>query len=131
MTFGLQKPNNITHLFGSWLNGFRGGYKYLILLGISALCWAIWLCRNDIVFDKAKKQTCLHILFRATYLTRSWAILQKEEDRETVALACRALETTAMEIFAAMDGSLETGFASNLFFIEAVREFSFVLCGTL
>ena len=40
------------------------------------------------------------MLFRATYRTRTWAILQKEEDRDLIADACRALEVTAMDIFA-------------------------------
>jgi hypothetical protein len=56
--------------------------------------------RNDIVFQKTKSQTSLQILFRATYLTRAWAILHKEEDREAIATACRMLETVGMDFFA-------------------------------
>jgi len=55
--------------------------------------------RNDVVFHNNKKQTALQILFRATYFTMTWAILQKEEDRDLFADACRALEVTAMDIF--------------------------------
>ena len=40
------------------------------------------------------------MLFKATNLTRTWTILQKEEDRDLIADACRALEVTAMDIFA-------------------------------
>ena len=53
----------------------------------------------DIVFHKSQKQTCLRILFRATYLARTWMLLQKEEDKDTISTACRAMESTAMEIF--------------------------------
>ena len=28
--------------------------KKLIMVGVSALLWAIWRCTNDIVFDKKK-----------------------------------------------------------------------------
>jgi len=69
-------------------------------MGVSALCWAFWLCRNDIIFDNVKKQTGLQILFKATHLVRMWVILHKEEDRDTISAMCRALESTAMEIFA-------------------------------
>ena len=87
-------------MFGSWLFGIKGGHKNLLYMGVSVLCWAFWLCRNDIVFDNVKKQTGLQILFRATHLVRTWAILHKEEDRDAISAACRALESTAMEIFA-------------------------------
>ena len=69
-SFGLQKPNNIIHMFGSWLQGVRWKKRSLILMGVSAVCWAIWLSRNDIVFDKASIQSCLQIFFRATHWIR-------------------------------------------------------------
>ena len=71
----------------------------LILTGVSAICWAMWLSRNDIVFDKVNPQPCLQILFRATYGIRFWALLQKE-DKLTISENCRVLEPIVMEIFA-------------------------------
>ena len=100
ITFGLSKPNSVVHLFGTWLQGLKRRQKNIMFPGLCALLWAVWLSRNDIVFQKTQKQTVLQILFRATYFTRMWAILQKEEDRKTVIDACRALEVTAMDIFA-------------------------------
>ena len=40
------------------------------------------------------------MLFKATNLTRTWAILQKKEDIGLITDAWRALEVTAMDIFA-------------------------------
>ena len=60
------------------------GKKSLIFTDVSAVCWAMWLSRNDIVFDKVNPQPCLQILFRATYWIRFWALLQKEEDMNTI-----------------------------------------------
>ncbi|KAL5682227.1 hypothetical protein ACJX0J_008612, partial [Zea mays] len=31
--------------------------KQLLLVGASAICWAIWLSRNDVVFDKSPMKT--------------------------------------------------------------------------
>ena len=73
--------------------------KKIMFTGLCALLWSIWLSKNDVVFYNTQKQTILRILFRATYLTRTWAILQKVEDRDLIADACRALEVTAMDIF--------------------------------
>ena len=56
--------------------------------------------RNDIVFQKTKNQTFLHIFFSTTYLTRVLTILHKDEDREAIAAACRMLETVAMDFYA-------------------------------
>ena len=76
-----------------------GHTKKIVNAGLCALCWAIWLNRNDIIFLKSQKQTYLQILFRATYLVTMWMQLQKEEDMDTISTACRAMESTAMEIF--------------------------------
>ena len=99
ITFGLTKSNNIVHLFGSWLQDFMWEKKKVLFTCLCALLWSIWLSRNDVFFHNTQKQTVLQILIRATYLTRSWAILQKEEDIGLIADARRALEVTAMDIF--------------------------------
>ena len=52
-TFVLNPPRSITHLFGNWLRGVGTKLKRQLLVGASALCWAIWLNRNDVVFDKS------------------------------------------------------------------------------
>jgi hypothetical protein len=33
------------------LTGMDGKTKAKICIGISAICWSIWNCRNDIVFN--------------------------------------------------------------------------------
>jgi hypothetical protein len=43
---------NISHMFGSWLNGFRRDVKPLLLLRAATTCWSLWLRRNDLVFEK-------------------------------------------------------------------------------
>jgi hypothetical protein len=58
-----------------------------ILLGVVALCWTIWLNRNDMVFHNVKSNT-----FMLVYKT--------EEAREILKKMCRLLETVIMEVFA-------------------------------
>jgi hypothetical protein len=38
-------------MFGPWLQGIRQDLKYLILLGAAVTCWAMWLCKNAMVFE--------------------------------------------------------------------------------
>jgi hypothetical protein len=46
-------------MFGSWLNGVGLKLQNQILLGAVALCWALWLNRNDVVFNKDKSNIYL------------------------------------------------------------------------
>ena len=90
----------VNHMFTYWLNGLRKQRKYQALVGACAILWAIWLTRNDITFNCAQVFSSLQVLFRGTYWIRFWALLQKEEERQLVLEGCRALECSAMEIFA-------------------------------
>ena len=90
---------NILHMFNGWLIGLNKKLMYKILVGASAVCWAIWLSRNDMVFNNSRVVTPLQVIFRGTYWIRYWALLQ-ENERPHVTLGCRVVETTAMEFFA-------------------------------
>jgi hypothetical protein len=57
------------------------------------------------VFDKVAAPFYLQTIFRKTYWTRFWSLLQKEEDRHLVKIGCRTIETVAMEVFARHDWS--------------------------
>jgi hypothetical protein len=46
----LSRPRSINHMFGNWLNNQNKDFKQLIRVGVATICWAIWKCRNDIVF---------------------------------------------------------------------------------
>ena len=57
ITFGIQPTSSIANMFGPWLNGFRPKLKSRILVGATAICWTIWLNRNDMVFEGGKSNT--------------------------------------------------------------------------
>jgi hypothetical protein len=86
-------------MFTYWLGGINRKTKSQILVGASAVCWAVWLTRNDIVFDKAIAPSYLQVIFRGAYWIRSWSLLQKD-DRHVMKMGCRTIETVAMELFA-------------------------------
>ena len=100
ITFGIHPPSSISDMFGSWLHGIGAKLKNQILLGAVALCWAMWLNRNDVVFNNAKTNTFLQVIFRATYWIRHWSLLSKEEERPIFKNGCQILETVIMEVFA-------------------------------
>jgi hypothetical protein len=40
----------------------------LILTGVASLCWALWLSRNDLMFDTCTQKTYMQVIYRATYM---------------------------------------------------------------
>jgi hypothetical protein len=73
--------------------------RKIFLIGTGAMLWAMWLSRNEIVFDKTPVLSYMQVIHRATHWTRAWSVFQKEEERNMLQDACRLLETLKMEIF--------------------------------
>ena len=100
-TFGIREPTSIQDMGSSWLQEFDKETKAKIYVGAIAICWALWISRNDVVFDKKPIITYLQVLFRGTYWCRFWGLLQRrEEDIVRIKVACRTLEVSMMQIFA-------------------------------
>ena len=97
---GINPPSSISYLFGNWLVGINRKLMYLLLVGASALCLAIWLSRNDVVFDKVRVSSAMQVIFKGTHWFRFWSLLQREEDRPILQDMARRLETSVMEIYA-------------------------------
>jgi hypothetical protein len=62
-------------MFGNWLNGVQKQTKAQIRVGVCALVWAIWNCRNDMVFTKKKGTTHFFIGYSYGYLLDSRLVL--------------------------------------------------------
>jgi hypothetical protein len=95
----LTQPRSISHMFGTWLSNQHKDFKPLIWVGVAAICWAIWKCRNGIVFKKTKFNSVLQVIFRGAYWLRFWAQLQrKEQAKDTLIAMSRKLEVVALQI---------------------------------
>jgi hypothetical protein len=69
ITFGLSKLTNIKHVFGGWVQRMNDKDRKLLLVGVGAMFWTIWLSQNDIVFNKTPIYSCMQVVFRMTYWT--------------------------------------------------------------
>jgi hypothetical protein len=78
-TYGIQPPVNFTHMFGYWLGGFPRKLRKQLLVGVVALCWAIWLTRNNAVLNRSYPNSYLQVLFRGTFWARHWSQLSEKE----------------------------------------------------
>ena len=96
---GLTPPRSISHMLENWLLNFDNNERRVILVRAAALCWAIWRCRNDIIFNKTKYSSFMQTVFRGTYWLRLWAQLQhKYMIKVMFRKASLALEVVALEI---------------------------------
>ena len=65
--FNLVPPVSMAHMFGNWLNGIPQVLKSQLLVGVSALCWSIWLYRNDVIFDNKNITNHLQVILLSGY----------------------------------------------------------------
>jgi exonuclease III len=94
----LKQPRSIQHMFGNWLANQHKNIKPLIWVGVSAFFWAIWNCRNDVIFKKTKFISIMQVIFRGAYWLRFWAQLQRDEQAmENLIALSKKLEVIALE----------------------------------
>jgi hypothetical protein len=53
VTFNIDMPTSVAHLFNDWATGFGAQFKKLAPVGTAALCKALWTSRDDMVFDNS------------------------------------------------------------------------------
>ena len=58
----LDEPCSVSHLFCGWLGGFSKELKPLLQLGATATYRSLWLCINDISFEKKKHILFVHVI---------------------------------------------------------------------
>jgi hypothetical protein len=110
LMFGISPPLSMEDLFVTWSKKSSKPQNALLLTAASALCWTIWLTRNEVVFDKCRPKLYLQVLFRGTYWLRQWAKLQRREVlRDQLLRAGQRLETSALQFFSS------NGWLSNNF----------------
>ena len=97
--FNILPPTNVTNMFGNWLNGVPKTDKDRIRIGVSALCWSIWITRNDMVFNKQNGTNFLQVIRRATHWIQLWAFLLPEDQREPMVTGCNRMLAVAQDFF--------------------------------
>ena len=100
ITFNIDILKSISHVYRLWLSKYRANIKYQIFVWVGTICWAIWISRNDIVFNKVRFFTPMQVIYKGTHWIRTWSVFQKEEKRNILKQAGASLERVTMEIFA-------------------------------
>ena len=66
-----------------------------IRLGICALVWALWNCKNDLVSNKVVHANFLQVIRMATHWIREWSLLLPVGQRTLMDSGCTRLEMVA------------------------------------
>src|SRR6266498_2904531 len=91
-------------MFGAWLDGFDKSLTSIALLGAAITVWAIWLHRNDMVFEKKTISSPLQVIYTISHWLRAWAVLQKAELQVTVVAASQSLVRVITDYFSQARG---------------------------
>jgi hypothetical protein len=97
LLFRILPTQSIDDLFNRWSKLASKKYNALLLTAASALCCAIWITRNEVVFDKCRSKSFLRVFFRGTHWLRQWA--NYSDLREQLTQAGQHLEISALHFF--------------------------------
>jgi hypothetical protein len=62
VTFNIDMTISVVYLFNDWANDVGNRFKKLILVGVAALYYVMWIKRNNMMFDKSLTKIYMHIL---------------------------------------------------------------------
>ena len=90
---------NIANLFGTWLNGIDKVTKARIRIGVAAILWTIWNCRNDIIFNNKFSTHYLQVIHQACSSIHLWSFLLPVDQRGLMDAGCSRLLAIMRAIF--------------------------------
>lgn len=98
-THHITPPTSITNMFGNWLNGMERKNKARICVRVSALCWSIWTCQNNIIFNKQSGSNFLYIISLAAHWIHLWSLLLPVDQREPMLFGCNRLLRVTQDFY--------------------------------
>ena len=76
-----------------------------MLVGVSAVLWTLWKCRNDVIFERKRINDPLGTVKLICNWILDWSILHiKVPERRILQLGTKVVERVASEIFKASQG---------------------------
>jgi hypothetical protein len=78
-----------------WFYSFLPGGEKFYMVRMAAVCWAIWILRNKMMFEKYIHRKPAEIVFMVCSFLMHWAGLQKEGDKMMLASGVKKLMSTA------------------------------------
>lgn len=100
--FGLTcPPADIHQLMTKWIGGFGRRTRKLILVGLIAVVWNIWIARNSACFKQKWPSEPVQVIFDICRCIELWAKMRKEADQDLLVKGAKVLSQVAIEVFGA------------------------------
>ena len=87
------------NMFGNWLAGVDKQTKARIRIGVCTFVWAIWNCRNDVIFNKVGGVHFLQVVHKALYWIHLWSFLLPPQQRGLMDSGCTRMMAVVRAIF--------------------------------
>lgn len=65
---------------------------------IGEVCWAVWLVRNDWVFEHNLVKSPSQVVYKSMSFIQKWCALLKEEDWELLGRWCEAIRMQLIQV---------------------------------
>ena len=89
-------PKNLWQAI-TWFYSFLPGGKKIYMIGLAAVCWAIWIVRNKVTFDEHIVRSPSEVLFTMCSFLLYWLGLQVGNDRDALVGGTRKLMKMAAD----------------------------------
>ncbi|XBI41129.1 hypothetical protein VPH35_125623 [Triticum aestivum] len=90
-------PNSLWQAY-SWCYVYFPNGEIYYIVGIAALCWAIWTCRNGVTFESKRLKTHFECCFSVCAFLGYWAGLLKQEDAADLRTGVDMLKNSAARL---------------------------------
>ena len=90
--------------FWQWILGLLPHRNQFHMVGLAAICWAIWTSRNKSCFEQKIINSPTEILCSASFFLKYWAGLQMGQNKDELELGAAALLKTALHFHAQAHG---------------------------
>jgi len=92
--------------FWQWISALLPNSKQYHMIGLAAICWAIWTARNKCCFEKKLIRSPTEIVCSISSLLKHWAGLQADQGKEELEAGAEALLKTALHFHAQAAGEV-------------------------
>ncbi|KAE8781829.1 hypothetical protein D1007_44845 [Hordeum vulgare] len=90
-------PNSIWQFY-AWIHAFLTDCNEIYTVGLTKICWSLWLARNRATFEKKWTNTPFEIVFTASVFIQYWAGLQKPGMAEVTKKGAEMLKGNALQM---------------------------------
>ena len=98
--FGISCRPTTFEQFWEWVSRFIPTGRKFHMVGLVAICWALWRARNNICFENKFVRSPTEVVCLVCSFLTYWAGLQKDDDRALLEAGIATLKATALEFHA-------------------------------